>query len=186
VPPLTSQLTSDASTARVFHCKNLVWTLLAWVVILTFGVLASFVFLKFQGVLAGTVALIVAMGLSALGLILTISEYSNIVVNDMGISRSLLGHHWGRMQWDEMREVESFVTPRFGASTPVRAYRIYRSLTKRFIRPGTIVFTQDIEDLDGLLGMLEHFIHKYHLDVKVRLDGKDSSLTGLLASRNRA
>jgi hypothetical protein len=159
----------DSSQPQVFANPNLLWTSLVWLVLFAFTCGVSYVLASLSNRISGLVSLVIGAAICALAEYLTLTQMSDVVIDDEGISRSHFGMTWRIIRWSDLREITAFVPP-FGGSR--RVFRLYQSLQPRFIRPNTIVIPDDIRDVGPLFERVLNYIRRNDLKVKITVDGQ--------------
>src|SRR5690242_10621465 len=111
----------EVSVPAVFKCPNLAWTFIVWLVVFGFFFLGSFVAVSLDSPLLGGIGFVLSVAICALAEYLTVTQMSDLVIEEQGISKSLFGRKWRTIRWGDVREIASF-SPLFSGGR--RAYRI--------------------------------------------------------------
>ena len=113
------------------------------------------------------------------GLLLT--GRSDVVVDDQGISRCLLGKTWQTIRWENARLITAFPVSG-GRSYMARGFNIYPIVKPQFslMPSGKMVFNDKVGDAPKLVELLNYYSSKHGIRIEIR-----DTLLGKLTQVNR-
>jgi hypothetical protein len=116
-----------------------------------------------------------------LGLVNAYIRYSNIVVDEEGMKRSILGKERYNIRWQDIKRIRILATPNFTGGPPIDVYYIDKTVESRFpySKGGPIVFNSKLENLSELLRIINVNISKYNIPILDRRSKQESTLSRL-------
>lgn len=103
-----------------------------------------------------------------------IAAQSDILIDDQGISRRLLGKTWRTIQWSDIKVIWTFpVTAKGFQSKAGKGFAIYTSVKPIGISylSGGIGFTDGFENMDQLIELINHYVSKHGIKIEIQANG---------------
>jgi|SRR5579864_1549204 len=96
-------------------------------------------------------------------------DTSDIVVNDLGISRSILGWPWKTIQWENVRLITAFPVSG-GPDYSARAFNIFPIVKPkiRLMPSGKIMFDDKVQNASALVDLLNQYVLKHGIKIETR------------------
>lgn len=162
----------------VFKSQTRVWfTYSLMLVAFLCATYISFIFAQQGSLLKGFAVLLCSTIIVTLSVLISLSQQSDIVIDELSISRVMFGRTWQYIQWKNVREIHVGLTPRF-SKKPVKCCWIYPILESRS-KCRFIAICYDRNDIDALLELVNHYVSKYDIKIMSRMPGEEMQLTCL-------
>jgi hypothetical protein len=96
-------------------------------------------------------------------------DQSDIVVDDQGISRCILGWPWKKIRWDNVRLITAFPVSG-GPGYSARAFNIFPIVKPQFrlLPSGKILFNDKVQNASTLVELLNQYALKHGIKIETR------------------
>jgi hypothetical protein len=164
-----------------FTFKELKWVCI-WMCVVYPLILFMGIMLLVKGglsfVTVTVLSLFIFMGIAGL---LSIFGFSDILIDNRGISRYLFGKIWQDIPWEDIRLIKTYPLTDYNTFKKTTAFNIFPSIgssanSRWFNR---IFFVEGAENMSVMLEIMNHYILKYHIEIESYMDGVKRTCTHL-------
>lgn len=162
----------------VFKSPTSIWFTFCLLLVVFVGAMyASFMLVTQGNVYKGVAVLVCAICIVIISVLISFGQQSDIVIDEQSISRKVFGKTWQRIQWSDVRDIHSGLTPRFSRA-PVKCCWIYPTIESQS-KCRFIAFCFERNDIDALLDLINLYISKNDIKIISSIPGEVTQLTRL-------